>query len=73
MLQMANPTCAYIHFIWVLIRKILLVFPSCTVKQLKTLYNILFTEVIHSILYHEQRLLIEPEGSSLKPHKWIMY
>lgn len=63
----------YIHFIWVLSRKILLVFLLRTVKQLKILYNVLFTEVIRSILNHEQRLLTEPARPHLKVHKWAMY
>lgn len=63
---------AYIHFIWVLGKKILAVFPLCNVNQLKVLCNILFKEVIHSILNHQQRLLTELEGAYLKLHEWIM-
>lgn len=69
--QEANPAGAYIHLIWVLGKKILTVFPLWNVK-LKVLYNILFKEVIHSILKHQQRLLTEPERAYLKLHEWIM-
>lgn len=63
---------AYIHFIWILGKKILTVFPLFNVKQLKLLYNILLKEAIHSILNYQQRLLTEPGGAYLKLHEWIM-
>lgn len=61
---------SYTHFIWVLSRKSLLVFPLCTIKQLRIQHNFIFTEVSHHILNHDQRLFYQrARKSHLKLHR----